>query len=556
MLPPTNTIAALLFMLAAGPSAQPPEPACLDPRPVESEEQASVGDRVREMCARSADLSNKDFTAALGWARAALTLADAGGGPLERAQAHNAIGLCSSRGGQFAASRDSHRLAREEAQLARAFRELGVAETGLARCALNAGSLELAEEKLMAARAAFEVEGNDRDKAQLHNLFAVLHQSRYQLKDALGEYDVALQHAERAGDLLLQARLHYNLGTIKTNLEDGKGARESIELALELLGDQGDSQFMGLIHSALGMAACEAEDLKAAREWFREGLARGEEAGNKGIAALHLRNLGDMDLKVGRFSQAEQSFRRSLELCRAGPNRESVATSAAKLAETLMALERFDEAVELGVEALEIAGQLDMPYIEKDVTRIMSIVHAGIGEFERALELERQHADITQQIESELRSSETNRLRLEMERSQQEGERLELQRAADERLQRQRLVRNGSVGGALLLLVGLVYVHRSLRQKTRLNQRLEQQNRAILSTNEEVLRLNADLEHTLEEVHRLSGLIPICSHCKSVRDDEGFWRAVESYVSEHSEARFSHGICPGCMKEHYDLERV
>ena len=49
----------------------------------------------------------------------------------------------------------------------------------------------------------------------------------------------------------------------------------------------------------------------------------------------------------------------------------------------------------------------------------------------------------------------------------------------------------------------------------------------------------------------LSGLLPICSHCKRIRDDSGYWNQVESYVSKHSEAEFSHSLCPSCLLEHY-----
>lgn len=64
-------------------------------------------------------------------------------------------------------------------------------------------------------------------------------------------------------------------------------------------------------------------------------------------------------------------------------------------------------------------------------------------------------------------------------------------------------------------------------------------------------RLLAELRRALDEVKTLSGLVPICAHCKSVRDDAGYWHAVERWVSEHSTAQFSHGICPACLAEHY-----
>lgn len=57
------------------------------------------------------------------------------------------------------------------------------------------------------------------------------------------------------------------------------------------------------------------------------------------------------------------------------------------------------------------------------------------------------------------------------------------------------------------------------------------------------------LKTALDEAKNLRGLIPICARCKKIRDDKGYWRAVESYLREHSEAEFSHGYCPECFEE-------
>jgi DNA-binding response OmpR family regulator len=55
-----------------------------------------------------------------------------------------------------------------------------------------------------------------------------------------------------------------------------------------------------------------------------------------------------------------------------------------------------------------------------------------------------------------------------------------------------------------------------------------------------------ELQEAARQIKTLSGIVPICASCKKVRDDQGFWSQVEAYVSEHSEARFSHGLCPEC----------
>lgn len=64
-------------------------------------------------------------------------------------------------------------------------------------------------------------------------------------------------------------------------------------------------------------------------------------------------------------------------------------------------------------------------------------------------------------------------------------------------------------------------------------------------------RLNAELNEALAQVKRLSGLIPMCSSCRRVRDDAGYWKQVEQYIAEHSEARVSHGMCPQCIRALY-----
>ncbi len=60
-----------------------------------------------------------------------------------------------------------------------------------------------------------------------------------------------------------------------------------------------------------------------------------------------------------------------------------------------------------------------------------------------------------------------------------------------------------------------------------------------------------ELTEALSEVKKLSGMLPICASCKKIRDDKGYWNQIESYIGDHSEAEFSHGICPDCAKKLY-----
>jgi PAS domain S-box-containing protein len=68
---------------------------------------------------------------------------------------------------------------------------------------------------------------------------------------------------------------------------------------------------------------------------------------------------------------------------------------------------------------------------------------------------------------------------------------------------------------------------------------------------EERERLIEELQHAIEQVKTLKGIVPICASCKKIRDDRGYWEQVEEYVTKHTDAQFSHGICPDCVKRLY-----
>ncbi len=68
----------------------------------------------------------------------------------------------------------------------------------------------------------------------------------------------------------------------------------------------------------------------------------------------------------------------------------------------------------------------------------------------------------------------------------------------------------------------------------------------------ELARNNRELQEALANVKQLTGMLPICASCKKIRDDKGYWSQVESYISQHTEAVFTHGICPECEKKMYE----
>ncbi|MDO9289352.1 MAG: hypothetical protein Q7T83_11255 [Thermodesulfovibrionales bacterium] len=69
---------------------------------------------------------------------------------------------------------------------------------------------------------------------------------------------------------------------------------------------------------------------------------------------------------------------------------------------------------------------------------------------------------------------------------------------------------------------------------------------------EEREQIILELKDALAKVKQLSGMLPICASCKKIRDDKGYWKQVEVYISEHTDTMFSHGMCPDCAKKAYE----
>jgi len=87
----------------------------------------------------------------------------------------------------------------------------------------------------------------------------------------------------------------------------------------------------------------------------------------------------------------------------------------------------------------------------------------------------------------------------------------------------------------------IMYLYRGALNELRRRKAAEEANEKLIK----------ELRDALAEIKTLRGIIPICCICKKIRDDQGFWNLVESYVQEHTEAKFSHGLCPDCSKNYY-----
>jgi transposase-like protein len=93
------------------------------------------------------------------------------------------------------------------------------------------------------------------------------------------------------------------------------------------------------------------------------------------------------------------------------------------------------------------------------------------------------------------------------------------------------------------------------KSRDELEKRVELRTAELAQSNKQLKQLIVELEDASAKVRTLTGMLPICSYCKKIRDDQGYWNQIEAYIRDHSDMKFSHSICQKCAEKHYpDLD--
>ena len=102
------------------------------------------------------------------------------------------------------------------------------------------------------------------------------------------------------------------------------------------------------------------------------------------------------------------------------------------------------------------------------------------------------------------------------------------------------------------MMAGIYLIQPLFRAMASSRQELMDMNNKLSSLSGEQRELIAKLQDALANIRTLKGLLPICASCKKIRDDKGYWSQIEVYVRDHSDAEFSHGLCPDCARKYFD----
>ncbi|MCD4847670.1 MAG: tetratricopeptide repeat protein [Candidatus Aegiribacteria sp.] len=380
--------------------------------------------------------------------------------------------------------------------------EQAKSNTTLGRINQEAGNFPEAMSYCRKAMNIYEELKDEIGMASVHGTLAATYWSQGMIDKALEHFLESLRLKQGSGASEDELAICYlNVGACYCSLNRLDLAQSSYEYVRRIWERSGDRENLSYIYNNIGSVYGKKKELDKARKYFKKALGFREDLGDKKGMASTLSNLGSLHKDQGDNESALDFFTRSLELYEELGNRRGVAYTCGCIGGVYTRLGRFDEAESIISRGLSITRKLKLKDWEIHCLQNITNLYEAKGDLQQALQYSR---ELNTCIEEHLNEKSMEKIaglqvQFETEKKEKEAE---------------------------------IY-------------RLK---------NVELSSMNNELRNALAHVKKLQGMLPICASCKKIRDDNGYWKQIELYVSDHSDATFTHGICPECMIKLYGKE--
>ncbi len=344
-----------------------------------------------------------------------------------------------------------------------------------------------------------ELLGDRSGVAKAHNTIALAYRTQGSIDKALEHHHESLRIKQEYGadddDI---ANSYFNLGTCYSILHHFDQAQSFYENALEIWEKSDNPEHLAHIYNNIGCFYGRKKELVKAREYLQKSLDILDGLDDKKGIARTLNNFGNLFRDLGDNESALDFYIRSLVLYEEINNRREIAHVSSCIGGIYTTIGRLEEAEELILRSLKIANELK--FKDREILSLEKLVdlYKAKGDLGKALMYSQEKEVLLEEYLNEKSMEKIVKMQVQFETEKKEKE-AEIYR-----------LKNVELSG-----------------------------------------MNDKLREALADVKKLQGMLPICSNCKKVRDDDGYWQQIESYISERSETTFSHGICPECFIELY-----
>ncbi len=372
-------------------------------------------------------------------------------------------------------------------------------------------------------------------QSQAYNTLGLIAADAGAFSEALEHHLKALAIRESTGDKEGLSYSYNNLGNTYRNMGEYGKALEHHQQGLALKIELGNKASEAYSHQNIGLVYFAMRDYPNALAAYRRGLAIREQLADHRAIGVSLNAIGQVEAQTDPAA-ALRTYERALALRRgAGDERGEMATEL-NLGAVYRQMGDLAGATAAFNRALAFGERIDAPLMRSNALKALAEVEAARGDYRAAYGHQLQHQEArdkmfnsenAERFQSLQVAHEADRNQRQIRLLEQEGE------LRDAELARVRTARTALAVIAALVIVSLALLYGRFRLKHQSEARFRAQAQ--------------DLSQALDRVHALKGLLPICAWCKKIRDDRGYWTQVEAYVASHSEAEFTHCICPSCV---------
>jgi len=328
----------------------------------------------------------------------------------------------------------------------------------------------------------------------------------------IGHYDEAIEYYKKSLDRrgaqlgsMTKAKMLANIGYAEYKRGNSEAAMRRHSEARELAEKSQYSSLLAYIYYNLGIMLAEKQTPAASFEYLHRSLQLYDSLGMKNGVVQALNALGAAYYKIGNYTQSRNYLQRAITL-----GKQITAPDQTKMSyETLYEMYEKTGPRKLAHYYLKLYSNAK----DSLISSVESKEIAGLSV---------QNAVMAKENEIELLKREKTIAGLNLEKQE---------------------YRTNFIIGVVVLLFAVIALMYFYMHNTRKAKRLIEQANASLN------QLNSELEEKIGEVKTLTGLLPMCAWCKKIRDDNGYYHQIETYIATHTDARLTHGICPDCAKK-------
>lgn len=370
----------------------------------------------------------------------------------------------------------------------------------------------------------------------------------------LGQYSKALEHhlealriREEMGLTIPTANTLNNIGIAYHNIGQYAQAIAYYKRGLEVYGPSVSGLMRARYLTNIGFAEFKQGRPDSAMVYYREAERLAGDTKYGVVQAYLYFNLGTLHAERGDLTQALIDLKRALVSYTMLDQKYGAVQLYNALASVHRKLRQYPVALRYLDSAVAIARQIKAPEQLKTSYETYYQIYQQTGPLEKEYYYYRQYTNAKDSLLNSNESKQIAEVQFshEIEQQQRTIELLKKEKTiAELSADRESFLARVMYGGVVLSILAVIAL-------VRVNIRTRKKNDLIAVQNEELKHLNDELQEKIGEVNLLTGFLPICSNCKRIRDDNGEWEQMEHYISTRSEATFSHGICPDCLKSVY-----